>query len=524
MTQDESYYLSKLPGINPEPVLLFDTRGEIEFRNDSAKTILDNIHDIYDIFPYWHSRDLVDIIASGKNHRTTYQAGEEFYYLHCIPTLDGSGLAIFSTNITDLLRTQHQLQEAACHDHLTGIFNRHQLLEDIKARQHAAFLLLLDIAGFADINSYFGYRLGDNYLLQFTQLLRSFLQSYPNIHLYRVSGDVFALFGSTDTGLTEPFVAKLKAYLRQQKIVLDHLQLWLEYTMGLAKYKLHNQSTTRLTLFNRAEAALTEAKRRELSFLSDSSIRGLEQTYKDNLLWAQKSLNALHNSHQQLRIQAYFQPILHLSSNRIEKYEALARLVDHGTVMPPLQFLEAMKRTRLLPRLTTEMATQSAMVFADNSLEFSLNVGIQDLRDEHMLSNLLDILSQQQVAPERVVIEILEDGEIYQLLDTINEYKASGFKIAIDDFGTGYSNFSKLQQLSVDYLKIDGSLIKDIANSQRACKIAQTINDYARQINAKTIAEFVADEAILEMVRSIGIDYAQGYHIGVPDPKLLEGI
>jgi len=521
MTHDEAYYLSKLPGINPEPVILFDTQGEIEFRNSSAVTALAKVHDIFDIFPYWRGRKLSNIIATGNSHRVTYEAGNEFYYLYCIPTRDSLGLAVFSTTITDLISAQNQLQEAASHDHLTGIFNRHQLLEDIKAQQQAAFLLLLDIVGFAEINSYFGYQLGDNYLLQFTGLLQSYLQQHPDIRLYRVSGDVFALFGDTDTALIDPFVEDLQAYLQQQKIILDNLQLWLEYTMGLARYEPHNRSTTQETLFNRAEAALTEAKRRELNFLSYSSIRGLEQTHKDNLLLAQKSLNALHDSHPQLNIQAYFQPIMRLASNRIEKYETLARLVDHGTVLPPLYFLEAMKRTRLLPRLTIEMATQAAAKFSDISHEFSLNVGIQDLRDSHMLSNLLAILQQQDIAPQRVVIEILEGDEIYQMADVIQEYKTSGFKIAIDDFGTGYSNFSKLQQLSVDYLKIDGSLIKDIANTTRACKIVQTISDYARQIDAKTIAEFVADEQILETVRSIGIDYAQGYHIGIPDPVLV---
>ncbi len=509
-----------LPGINPEPVILFDLRGDIEFRNRSAETTFADVLTIFDVFPYLRGQNLGDIAKSGQHHRTKYQVGEEYFYLYCIPTRESNGLAVFSTNITDLISTQQQLQEAASHDQLTGIFNRHQLLQDIKARQHAAFLLLLDISGFAEINSYFGYRLGDNYLLQFTQLLQSFLQQYPAIGLYRVGGDVFAVFGTTASGLIEPVIAELRAYLQRQKIILDDLDMWLEYTMGLARYQPHDRDATLATLFNRAEAALTEAKRRETSFLAYTSIRGLEESYKDNLLWAQKSLDALHNKYQQLRIQAYFQPILNLASNRIEKYEALARMVDHGTVMPPMQFLEAMRRTRLLPRLTVEMATQTAAVFAGNDLEFSLNIGLQDLRDDHMLGKLLGILRQQNIKPERVVIEILEDGEIYQFIAAIEEYKASGFKIAIDDFGTGYSNFSKLQQLSVDYLKIDGSLIKDIASSQRACKIAQTISDYARQINARTIAEFVADEAILETVRSIGIDYAQGYYIGVPDPVL----
>jgi len=521
VTENESYYLSKLPGINPEPVILFDTQGLIEFKNRSAQTVLSKVQTIYDIFPHWRGQDLGEIIKTGKSHRATYQVGDEYYYLHCIPTREGNGLAIFSTTITDLVSIQNQLREAACHDQLTGIFNRYQLLEDIKGQHQSAFLLLIDIAGFAEINSYFGYQLGDNYLLQFTRLLSSCLQQYPEIRLYRVSGDVFALFGNTEKGPMDPFITKLKTFLRQQKIVLDNLELWLEYTMGLAKYKPFNQLATLTTLFNRAEAALAEAKRRELNFLSYTAIRGLEQTHKDNLLWAQKSLNALFHSHQQLRIQAYFQPILHIASNRIEKYEALARLIDHGTVMPPQQFLEAMRRTRLLPRLTTEMVTQAALAFSANSFEFSLNIGVQDLRDPGMLENLLVILELQQIAPQRVVIEILEDGEIYQLISAIKEYKAAGFSIAIDDFGTGYSNFSKLQQLSVDYLKIDGSLIKDIANSSKACKLVQAISDYARQIEARTIAEFVADAQILATVRDIGIDYAQGYHIGVPDPTLL---
>ncbi len=109
---------------------------------------------------------------------------------------------------------------------------------------------------------------------------------------------------------------------------------------------------------------------------------------------------------------------------------------------------------------------------------------------------------------------------MYEYIDTISELKSKGFKLAIDDFGTGYSNFQKLQQLHVDYIKIDGSLVKNIAKNPNDLKIIQSICNYANAIGVKTIAEFVADKEIYELIKSSGVDYAQGYYIGEPNPNI----
>ncbi|MFW5989869.1 MAG: EAL domain-containing protein, partial [Campylobacterales bacterium] len=123
----------------------------------------------------------------------------------------------------------------------------------------------------------------------------------------------------------------------------------------------------------------------------------------------------------------------------------------------------------------------------------------------------------------RAVMEITESEgieEFDEVIKFIDETKKRGAKVSIDDFGTGYSNFEYLLKLNIDYIKIDGSLIKNIDSDDNSRFIVQTIVDFARKIGVKTVAEFVYSKAIFDIVKSMGIDYAQGYYFGQPSPKI----
>lgn len=158
--------------------------------------------------------------------------------------------------------------------------------------------------------------------------------------------------------------------------------------------------------------------------------------------------------------------------------------------------------------------------FARLDLEFSINITAQDLHDKGFLEHLCRRIGDAGIARERVVLEILEDDSFLSELGRIERLKKLGFKIAIDDFGVGYSNFSKLQKLGADYIKIDGSLIKNLDRNENDREILKTILSYAKSIGARTIAEFVASEEIFAAIRALGVDYAQGYFIGRPAEAL----
>src|SRR5690606_19357952 len=221
------------------------------------------------------------------------------------------------------------------------------------------------------------------------------------------------------------------------------------------------------------------------------------------------------------RMVPFFQPILNLATNRIDKYECLVRMLDEqGNPISPMAFLPVARRIRLYRLITRSMIDQCLARFADSELHFSLNLACDDLLDEELNEYLLSRLQAPSLA-RRVIFEILESEGIenyQQVRRFIDRAKHLGCRIAIDDFGTGYSNFEHLLRLDVDLIKIDGSLIKRLDRDPTARALTEGIVRFARELGLQTVAEFVHSEALLQRGRELGIDFAQGSHIGMPAP------
>ena len=177
---------------------------------------------------------------------------------------------------------------------------------------------------------------------------------------------------------------------------------------------------------------------------------------------------------------------------------------------------------KIYPRITKEVVNQACALFQNRTEEFSINLSTADMEDGRSMQEIIAVLKKTNTA-QRIVFEILESEGIenYEAISAfITQVKALGAKIAIDDFGTGYSNFEHILKLNVDYIKIDGSLIKDIINNSRNQIVIETIIGFAHKIGAQTIAEFVSDEMIFNRVKTLGVDYSQGYFTGKPQPLL----
>ncbi|WP_264291029.1 EAL domain-containing protein [Aliarcobacter butzleri] len=240
----------------------------------------------------------------------------------------------------------------------------------------------------------------------------------------------------------------------------------------------------------------------------------LEKDYEKNIFWTLKIKKALDED----KIVPYFQPIYNLKTNKIEKYEALVRLIDGNNVISPYYFLDISKKSKQYLQLTKTMIQKTFDYFRDKDFEFSINLTFEDIKSEYISSFIIELLKEYKIG-HRVVFEIVESEEIdnfrkiNEFFVTIREY---GCKIAIDDFGSGYSNFEYLAKLNVDYIKIDGSLIKDILINKSSQNIVSMLVNFAKGQKVKTIAEFVSNKDILNKVRELGIDYVQGYYIKEP--------
>ena len=247
----------------------------------------------------------------------------------------------------------------------------------------------------------------------------------------------------------------------------------------------------------------------------------LEKIYEKNVLWTLKLKKALEND----RITPYYQPIFNLKTNKIEKYEALVRLKDeNGDIISPFYFLDIAKKSKQYIRLTRRIIKKSFEYFKDKDFESSINLTIEDIKNKNLSSFILEKLQELNIA-SKVVFELVESEGIdnfEEVNEFIDKVKELGCKIAIDDFGSGYSNFEYLIKLNADYIKIDGSLIKDILVNKNNQEIVITIIDFAKRQGFKTIAEFVSSKEIFEKVMELGIDYAQGYYISEPKANIME--
>jgi EAL domain-containing protein (putative c-di-GMP-specific phosphodiesterase class I) len=196
----------------------------------------------------------------------------------------------------------------------------------------------------------------------------------------------------------------------------------------------------------------------------------------------------------------------------------LVRLEDDDKLISPYFFLDISKKTKHYTNITKTMIKKTFEMFKDRDVEFSINLTIQDILNEQIKIYLFEMIESYNMG-NRVIFEIVESESIQNFQDVINfinEVRYFGCKIAIDDFGTGYSNFEYLLKIKADYIKIDGSMIKNIDTDTDAQIVVSTIVDFAKKMGVKTIAEFVENEAIYNKIVELGVDYSQGYYFSTP--------
>ncbi|MDK9692928.1 MAG: EAL domain-containing protein [Sulfurimonas sp.] len=426
----------------------------------------------------------------------------------------------YSKKINDVLESKikaktDELRESFFQDRLTNLPNRLKLIEDVEniALNDSSHLALVNIDAFKDINDLYGYEIGDAILVRVSKRIREFCTDKNMV--YKLPNDEFAVL--TTAAISEDaFLSGIKNLLNtisEKKFEIATHSIFISFSCGIASNKE--------ALLIKANTALQIAKRNTKNIvIYQDSLDAKEQITKnaDALLVLKEAI--VHD-----RITPFFQPIYSTRNRRIEKYESLARIIkENGDIVVPFAFLDIAIKSKLYPEITKAMIVKTFAFFKDKEYEFSINLSILDIQNQEILKF---ILTQVQAfdAPQHVVFEILESHKIenYQeMKGFIKEVKRYGCKIAIDDFGSGYSNFSHIFELNVDYLKIDGSLVKFITTDESSRVIVKTIVNFASNLGLKTIAEFVEDRDSLELLEKMGVDFIQGYYIGKPSSDLCE--
>lgn len=380
-------------------------------------------------------------------------------------------------------------------------------------------LFLIDILYMKDINAVYNFDNGDYIIKQLEELLKQtikikikkLLENSIFIDFVNTHVDVFGL--TIYKGLTQEEIEKIKDIIFQTIIshkfkLLDKKSfINIDVTMGCSK-----SADKKLKVY--AEKALHNAKLNYVHFIYFDSKFYEEENSNENLLEILK-----YNIDKNM-VEPYFQAIANSQTQEIVKYEALMRVFDfEGNMVMPYVFIQKSKKYRLYNSLMSQLIEKVVLYIKTYKINISINLDFHDILNPKIKELLIDKIKKDDVG-KYLTLEILESDKIsnYSIVNEfIKEVKKYGVKIAIDDFGTGFSNYEYILNIDVDYIKIDGSLIKKI-DQEIYLNLVKSIVLFCTQQNIEVVAEFVSDLKILRYIRSLGIEYAQGYHISKPKP------
>ncbi len=422
-------------------------------------------------------------------------------------------------DISHEIEHKHELYKLLYTDNLTKFPNRAKLIEELQSNNLVLeAVCLLNINSFKEVNDFFGHKVGDAILIDVAKLIDEKIKNEgDHVKLYKFPSDNYCVTNTKDC--QESFINLIKNIVEsvyKKVFVYELYEIDIRITAGISFSNKNNKLIT-------ADIALQSAKKDHKDYLVFYDELDKFREYENNMLWTKKLKSAFINDN----IEVYFQPLVNNKTLKVDKYECLVRLIEEdGKVVAPYFFLDISKRSNQYTKLTKIVLEKSFQKFEHLPFEFSVNISYEDIENPDFLDFIKDLLKKYNVT-NRVVFEILEDESIknYNLLISfVDEVKALGCKVAIDDFGSGYSNFEHLLKMNIDYLKIDASLIKNIATNENSYKITKTIIEFAKNLNLKTIAEFVENEEIFNIVRNLGADYSQGYFFSAPisAPNVVE--
>ncbi len=413
--------------------------------------------------------------------------------------------------ITELIKQREKLDSLVNKDLLTNLGNRFRLTNDIQKNQKNS-IAILNVDNFRQVNDFYGHAFGDKLIKKLSEILSSLISNHEQYKLYRLQGDEFVVLGKQHSNdLFYERIRNILNFIDNDNIEVETEQLSVKLTAAIS-FESNDK------ILQTADMALQIARKKNTDLVIYSEDNSLNKEYENNLKWTKKIKEAIEED----RVVPFFQPIVNNSNKSFEKYESLIRILEDDKVISPYFFLEISKKTKYYNILTKIMLEKSFKMFHKKEFEFSVNLTIDDILNADIEDYIFELLNEYGIG-KRVVFEIVESESIEnfeQVVNFIRNVKSFGCMIAIDDFGTGYSNFEYLMKLEADYIKIDGSMIKNIDTDTNARMVVETIVNFAKKMNMKTIAEFVENENILKVVNELGIDYSQGYHFSAPKEGL----
>ncbi|MCW8953982.1 MAG: EAL domain-containing protein [Sulfurimonas sp.] len=398
-------------------------------------------------------------------------------------------------------------------DQLTGLKNR-EALKDALASDDRKVLFLSNIKEFSLLNDFYGVHVGNEILIQVANAFEKFALE-NEFSAFRISSDEYVLLRQDDNFDDKEYnvlIKKLHSDINSLKISIDGIDDYIsvEIYSGIA----YSDANT----MEDAQMAIRRAKKQSLPYLMYSQHVDTKK-FSQSVIEMKKTIKHALQHHNVL---PYFQAITNRDGKTV-KYEALMRIVEFNdgkkSILMPDSFLDIAMQSALYIDLEKEMLEKSLHFFANRDEKISVNFLPNDFFNPAVMNTLIDGIKSFD-SPDRIVVEITErEGvdDFARLITVVEQLRRLGVQIAIDDFGSGYANYSHILKIKPDYIKIDGSLVKNIVTDEESKILVRSIVNFAKELNITTIAEFVENEDIYNLLKEYGVDEFQGYYFGRPE-------
>ncbi len=405
-------------------------------------------------------------------------------------------------------------------DPLTQTYNRNFLRDFLKNINLSKYqIAMLDIDYFKKINDNYGHKAGDYILAQTAEIIRDSIR--PKDVLVRFGGEEFLIFFYKEKDKkTDAFEIsqRIRKNLQDKNFSYEGVRIKLTASLGVVLKTGHYKTIH--DAIKKADERLYLAKKQGRNKVVAQDKNSLSNSNNEYVSISDVKEALDHN-----RIICHYQPIVNLSSSEIVKNEALVRMIaKDGNIIYPNSFLDVIHNTNIYNDMTKMVLDIVFLQIRQYKSKISINLNLSDILNTNIYQIVLEELEKNKNLANYLTIELLEyeqiDEEILQ--ERLLHIKSFGVSIALDDFGSGYSNFSIFQTLPIDILKIDGSIIKNINTSKVAFSIVDSIILFCKRLDIEVVAEFVHSEEILNIVKDLGVENGQGFHLAKPREKMIK--
>ena len=427
-------------------------------------------------------------------------------------------------DVTELQHARQKMSFLAESDALTGLPNREKFQETLSeifagtGEKPRGALIVFDLDEFKAVNELGGQSAGDRLLVLAASKLRE-LHPEPACIGRLGSDDFAAFFADMQPAQAIQMARKINAGFRAESDPKETHEL--SACSGLAMFPQHGKDAQ--DLLSHANLALNQAKTKGRG---SWHVYSPEEQMKERVLGKAQTLSLIEQALAQDGFELHFQPIVAVADGSCEHYEALVRIRDEsGALVPPGLFIPVAEQTGQIRQIDYWVIRRAIRILSEEreSISLAVNLSARSLVDRSLAEEISAALKELRVDADRLILEITETTALAEMdtaVDLLSNLRNLGCRIALDDFGVGFSSFQYLKQLPVDVVKIDGSFIRGLDKNEDDRVFVRALNEAVHGYGKQTIAEFVENAAILRLLRDYGVDYAQGYHIGKPEPVL----